>query len=389
MERKTRLLIDIVKSGLTGRKVDLTIQKEDYDYLLAVASKHHIMTMMYYGFYNSGVEIAEAVKNVMQTVVFNETAISEKQLYYINELSEQFRENNIDCMFLKGGVLKKLYPHTEMRRMGDIDILIKEEQYPQIVNIMKKSGYVMQGETNHELKWIKSGILIELHKRLIPSYNKDFYGYYGEGWRLAERRTKSEYVLKKEDMFIYLFVHFAKHYRDAGIGIIHMCDLWVYKNSYKLDFDYISEELKKLRLYEFFQNIGDTLSVWFENKENTEMTDYITDVILNSGIYGTHDNQVLAAALKTKKKYNNTKKERIIKILKNIFPPFSLMRNRHTVLFKHPYMLPICWVLRWVDLIFGKRERIKNKLNDFSMSNNDNIADYQERLKYVGLDYFE
>lgn len=387
MERKTRLLIDIVKSGLTDKKIDLQIQKEDYDYLLEIASKHHIMTMIYYGLYNSDIEIAEAVKNVMQTVVFNEAAISEKQLYCINEISEQFKQNNIDYMFLKGSVLKKLYPHTEMRRMGDIDILIKEEQYPKITELMKKAGYTMQGETDHELKWSKSGILIELHKRLIPSYNKDFYEYYGNGWDFAKRADSSEYALNKEDMFIYLFTHFAKHYRDAGIGIIHICDLWVYKNSYQLDYDYIENELKKLKLYKFFQNINATFAVWFENRENTEMTDYITDVILNSGIYGTHYNQVLSAALKQKKKYNSTKKEQIVKILKNIFPPFSLMRNRHQVLFKYPYLLPLCWVLRWFDLMLGKRDRIKNKLNDFSMVNNNNIEDYQAQLQYVGLDY--
>jgi hypothetical protein len=283
--------------------------------------------------------------------------------------------------------MKGLYKKSELRRMGDIDVLIKNEQYPKICQIMKQAGYMPQGETDHELNWTKSGILIELHKRLIPSYNKDFFAYYGDGWKLAEHKTQNEYTLKKEDMFIYLFTHFAKHYRDAGIGITHMCDLWVYMSSYELDYTYIENELDKLKLYQFYRNIKETLEVWFENKNDTEMTDYITAVILNSGVYGTHDNHVLSDALKNKKKYNNSKKEKIIKIFKTIFPPFSVMRNRHLVLVKCPFLLPFYWIVRWFDLAFTKKDRIKNKMDDFSMLNDTNISDYHMQLEYVGLDY--
>lgn len=117
------------------------------------------------------------------------------------------------------------------------------------------------------------------------------------------------------------------------------------------------------------------------------MTDYITDVILNSGVYGTHNNHILSAALKNKNKYNNAAKEKANRILKTIFPPFSVMRNRHLILFKCPFLLPVYWVIRWGDLVFKKRKRIKNKINDFSMINENNISDYRSQLEFVGLDY--
>lgn len=386
MDMQKRALLNVVKSSLTNEKTDLSACKLDYDFLVEYSLRHHAIVMLYYGLYNCDVK-ADNINPDIFNKVMNEIYIDTRQQQQISEIRRLFTNNKIDFIILKGGVLKNLYFKSEMRRMGDIDILIKTNQYSKISNIMKQMGYTLQGETDHELKWTKSGILIELHKKLIPSYNKDFYSYYGDGWKFAKHKTGNEYVLKKEDMFIYLFTHFAKHYRDAGIGIIHMCDLWVYMTSFQLDYTYIKNELKKLKLYEFYKNVKDTLSVWFENKEDTEMTDYITDVILNSGIYGTHDNHVFSAALKNRNKYKNTTKEKLHRILKTIFPPFTTMRNRHRVLFKLPFLLPICWVLRWFDLIFKKRDRIKNKMDDFTILNDNNMADYHSQLKYVGLDY--
>jgi len=386
LKNDTRMFIDIIKSGLTDEKITLSSCELNYDMLLKNSVKHHIIVMFYYGLYNCGLNIGD-LKEKTFSLVMSEINIDMRQQHYIEEIRKLFSDNNVDFMLLKGSVMKRLYKKSELRRMGDIDILIKNEQYPNICELMKQAGYKPCGETDHELNWTKAGILIELHKRLIPSYNKDFYSYYGDGWKLAKHKTANEYVLKPEDMFIYLFTHFAKHYRDAGIGITHMCDLWVYMSSYKLDYSYIKKELQKLHLFEFFKNINDTLLVWFENKDDTEMTDYITNVILNSGVYGTHDNHVLSAALKNKKKYNNTKVEKLVKIFKSFFLPFSVMRNRHLILVKYPFLLPFFWIVRWFDLAFRKKDRIINKINDFSMINDTNISDYHLQLEYVGLDY--
>ena len=55
-----------------------------------------------------------------------------------------------------------------------------------------------------------------------------------------------------EDEFIYLFTHFAKHYRDGGIGCRYVVDLWVFlRNNPTMDPEKIKRELDKLQLREF------------------------------------------------------------------------------------------------------------------------------------------
>ena len=156
--------------------------------------------------------------------------------------------------------MKQRYPKHEFRPMADADILIREEQYEQIRPLMRQLGFYEGVESNHEYIWDSVSLHVELHKRLVPSYNKDYYAYFGDGWRLATGHKGTRFFMTPEDEFIYLFVHLAKHYRDGGVGCRQMVDLWVQRRSFPgLDEDYLRRELRKLHLLEFYDNVHKTL----------------------------------------------------------------------------------------------------------------------------------
>jgi len=315
----------------------------------------------------------------------------------INKISEDkldsikaFDKNRIDYLPLKGTLLKNMYPKTEMRVMSDADILIRTEQYDRIWPIMVELGYNLKVESDHEFVWKKQNIVIELHKRLIPSYNKDYYAYYGDGWRLgnASSDDTTRYTMSAEDEMIYLFTHFAKHYRDAGVGIKHIVDLWVYKTNTKaLDNDYIIKELKKLQLDVFYKNVMDTLEVWFNNGSATEETKLITQIIFNSGVYGTHKNHILSAAVKTTKTLGTSQKTRAKRIIDTIFLPYSSMVEKYKILNKVPILLPFMWVVRWFEAIFIRKGSIEYNQQRLKILSAENINDYQSALNFVGLDF--
>jgi segregation and condensation protein B len=197
--------------------------------------------------------------------------VDQNQLYEIEQIRRCFLENGVDFMLLKGVWLKPLYPQSDLRPMGDVDILIKNEQYDIIRPLMLQMGYREILESDHELIWDKPGVLhVELHKRLIPSYNKDYYAYFGDGWRLAQPTAGSEHDMRAEDQFVYLFTHYAKHYRDAGIGIRHLMDLHVFlKAKPDLDRHYMETELEKLQLLTFCRHSLETLAVIAYNQPVT------------------------------------------------------------------------------------------------------------------------
>lgn len=377
-------VINLVYSALKGEKVSLP-EAFDFSKAVKIAKKHKIEVLLYYGALNCGFSQDGPLMQELFMLTCGNIAVSEQQMYSIKEIFSAFDEQEINYLTLKGTMLKNIYPSPEMRSMGDADILIKTEQYGTIKQIMLKLGYTEITESDHELIWNKSNIHIELHKRLIPSYNKDYYAYFGDGWRLAKIKNGSRYSMTDEDQMIYLFTHFAKHYRDAGIGIKHMTDLWVYRKSKpQLDEKYIKKELTSLQLYDFYVNIINTLSVWFENRESDGITDFITEVIFNSGVYGRGEAHILSDAVKISKTTNNVKIKKYVKLT---FLPYKSMCVKYPFLKKTPLLLPIMWVYRIITALLFKGDRIKSQKQAIEKMSAENIDGYQDALNFVGLDF--
>ena len=382
-----RGILDLLKACLTGQKATPD-DAFDWEFVYRIGKSHQILPMLYYGVLESEVEIPEEIRGKLETVTFQSVFIDQNQLYEISQIKKQFEENAIDYVPLKGMILKHLYPKTEMRTMGDADILIRTEQYEKIKPIMLQLGYEEILESDHELIWDKRGALhLELHKRLIPSYNKDYYAYFGDGWKLAHRTDSSKYEMRDEDQFIYLFTHYAKHYRDAGIGIRHLVDLYVFLRAKPdLNWNYVNCELERLQLLDFCRNSLETVWVWFDGKTDSEMSDFITNRIFGSGSYGTRENHLLSDGLKTSKSVTKDQVQKT-KMLKLIFPSAKALSAKYTVLKKMPFLLPLVWVYRWIVAVLFKRRNIKKQRDAVNMMSSENISAYQDELNFVGLDF--
>ena len=271
--------------------------------------------------------------------------------------------------------------------MGDADVLIRTEQYDKIRPLMLQLGLEEQVESDHEFIWSSPALHLELHKRLIPSYNKDYYRYFGEGWQLAKIRNGSRYSMTAEDEYIYLFTHFAKHYRDGGIGCRHLVDFWIYRKAYKLDESYLSAELEKLQLREFEQNIRDVLAVWFENAEETGKTAFITDFIFESGSWGSKEAHAASLGTKNAAITGSFQKGRIMQTAQVIFPRAKALHHRYPVLKKHPILLPVFWPVRWVEVLLFRRDKLQKEYEGLQMTSVNAVRSYQQALHYVGLDF--
>ena len=261
---------------------------------------------------------------------------SEQQLDILHRLYEAFEQHSIDYLPLKGAILKSLYPSAELRSMSDLDILIKPEQYDSIKSVMLLLGFSEGVESDHELVWRKNIIMVELHKRLIPSYNKDYYKYYGDEWRLAHPIGNSyQYEMSPEDTFIYLFTHFAKHYRDKGVGIRQAVDLYVYQKAYpNLNMSYIENQLTLLQLERFYFNVSHMLHTWFDSAEHTEASALISNRIFSGSVFGMEQDGQVSAMLKERNSTGSLVNAKASSWIKAIFPPLFGMQQLYPILKK-------------------------------------------------------
>ncbi len=384
MDRFQRDFIEIIYAAFEQPRHELS-SDFDFEKAIKLAKAHNIAAIVYYGALNYGVSADEPYMQELFELTCKSMMVSQRQMYEIGRLEEAFQQAGIEYMPLKGTVLKGMYPRPEMRAMGDADILIKLEQYPRIEEVMKSLGFEFDKESDHELVWTKRQLCLELHKRLVPTRHKDFNKYFDDGWQLSERVSEcSRYKMSPENFFLYIFVHFTKHYRVKGIGIKHVLDLWMVEKIYpNLNVDYIFNELKQIGLHEFYENVMATLKTWFSNADENDKTQLITNVIFSSGQYGTYEQGVINRAVL--KHNGSSSKARIMTWIEGAFLPFAQMKKRYKVLKKIPILLPIMWIVRWFEILFFRRHVLKMKLNQSRMIEQKNMDEHLQSFRLVGL----
>ena len=381
-------IISLVRAAICGKTSEIP---DDFSLknIDVFAKKHQISSILLCGLHTAGFDLSHPAVSKLYTRSVSEIVVSEKQLSDIADVRSLFLDNDISFISLKGAILKSLYPKPEMRTMGDIDLLIKIDEYKKIRSILNENGYVELDESDHEIAWkTPRGCYLELHKALMPSYHNEYYSYFSDGWNFSQKSDiSSECIFSDETYFLYIFTHFAKHYRSGGIGIKHLTDLWLYKKHHReIDFKFIENELEKLNLLEFYKNICRVEDVWFNGSKNDDITDVITSTIMNSGAYGTHEARVNAENLRISKSENKEVSKFKI-FMRKAFPPRSVLEVKYKFLVKCGMLLPIAWVIRWFDALFCKRYNIKRHAEDIKSISREKVSNLEKELAFVGLKY--
>ncbi len=381
---REKAVLNLIYAGITGEKVAL---EADFSLgeLLPFLKKQEISAICYYGAVNCGVDTALPEMQTLFKLVCAGMVASQRQDRIARELYDLFDREQFSYMPVKGLLLRELYPAPEMRLMGDLDILVQLDEYPRMRELLLELGYIERVESDHELIWHKNGVMIELHKRLIPSYNKDYYAVFGDGWQLGKICTGTRYAMTDEDQMVYQLVHFAKHYRDGGIGLRHIVDLYLYRRSRpNLNEAEMEKSLTALQLWEFYQNVFHTLDVWFAGKPSDGISELITKTVFGTGLFGTQENHVLSGGLRLQAN-SGKKNARGQKILYTIFLPYQHMCKRYPVLEKLPILLPVMWVVRWFDVLLNRRKNIKRVAGEIQTLQSDTLNQYEADLQAVGL----
>jgi len=380
-------LIELIKVNFVENEVTFP-EPDVIENLLLTAFDHHIFNLVFYGLKKCSGDNNAKLGRLLPAVCKN-ISIAETQSIEIEKIEKAFCDAGIDYAPLKGAVMKKYYPKTDMRSMTDFDVLIRVCQYEKIKTVMESLGFELKVESNHEYVWFKKGILyVELHKMLIPSYNDDFYSYFKDGWSMVKEDPQNPHRFKMsdEDFYIYNFVHLAKHYRDGGVGVKHVVDLWVLKNALpQLDFNYIDQKIDEIGLSKFHENILKLISVWFENEQSDLITEALAERIINSGAYGTKDLHLISYAAKNTRK-KSTFWVRLTHILSMLFPSYAVMKQKHSILKKAPLLLPIFWFIRLFGFVFNK-QKIAKHFKDVKSLNGERVVDYVSELDLIGLKF--
>ena len=104
-----------------------------------------------------------------------------------------------------------------------------------------------------------------IYEKLFNDF--DYIGYFREKIQNKVHIKGNTYELRKEGHFIYILVHLAKHFYNAGVGIKMILDVVVFLRKYgkTMDFDYINNELTHIQLKDFSNMIFYVCKKYFDS----------------------------------------------------------------------------------------------------------------------------
>jgi hypothetical protein len=320
----------------------------------------------------------------------------ETQKRIINDLKDIFNNNKIDFVFLKGSYLKTIYPHSYMRIMGDIDVLVRPDKMNEIHKILKENGYRnWSNSTNHDC-FYKERINVEIHPKLDSEFENGYEELFLEPWKYTKHLENCEYVLNLEYNFVYQVYHMMKHLYHSGVGYRTIVDFYVFFKANLKSFNLVEYQ----RLYQLFPKrefldyiiyLIDSLFSDVDLKKyilNDKMTknnvDNFINYLFHSGAHGINDeHNLFIGGLANKSKDKKTTIFTKIRFLfGKVFLNLKTMKGMYRYLNKYPIFLPFAWVQRIFRLIFKKNSR--SKLESLKIKNQE-IDKVKQLFDEIGI----
>ncbi len=352
-------------------------ENADFEKLFEFAKYHSIESMIYVGLRDSGTIVPNSIMTKFKEIYNGAIVFDTMQDMALREISNEFENAGIDYIPLKGSLLKNYYPMPDYRKSGDIDILIKPEDEPEVMRIMEKLGYCSMEEFEaHDihLTYQKEPYLtIEIHRQLVRNNNRA-YPLCSKVWdnvSLAEN-AKHRYNMNAEFLYVYLIAHLAKHIYSGGAGIRLITDIWVMREKFVFDDEKLDRYLQQADLVEINKMIIKLTDRMFKADINTEEDENISlleSIVIEGGSFGSDETRLIIDS-------NKAYKSRAMRIISMIFPPAKALLTKYPVLKKHAFLLPVIWVYRAFRLLIYKRERVSKKMkNSLDISKKNSAFD--------------
>lgn len=337
------------------------VAAEDWDALLHLADIHTTAGMVCYVYALHPEQAPEAIRSNLRKLYLREFGLYARKAELMRQLAAEYDKIGIDCILLKGIVIRNCYPVPELRTFGDVDFVIRPEDRDKSDQLMKALGYLP--ETNWEpiFTYRKGQEYYEIHttdlETDVPAVVTDA-GCFRRIWEqtVPSRAIDLPHMLEPEPNlhFLYLLTHLAKHVSNSGAGIRMYLDLAFYLRSFgsSLDRSKLEAELEHLSLSDFANTALHAVQQWFGTEsclplkpiEQAVMDDFL-EFTLSGGIYGYIGRDPSMVYLK--QQYRS--EEKISKgktLLYRFFPPAKRIESRYTYLQKHPWLLPAAWIHR-------------------------------------------
>ncbi|MCU0485280.1 MAG: nucleotidyltransferase family protein [Anaerolineales bacterium] len=224
-ERLLSLLLGSARGGMP---------EEAWRRVESLAVQHGVAELLYYRLSQQGSTVPSAY---LQPLHQRYLVSAARNAFYFHELANllsELHQRQIPVIVLKGAFLaEKIYQNIAARPMGDIDLLIQEDDQLEVDAVLLSLGYQHQfhslerTDEAHALPYHhpQTGLVVEIHWVLMNVR----YGMQADTSQLWQRASAVDLAgmpalrLSPEDQILHLCVHASVHVFEMGLKAV--CDL--------------------------------------------------------------------------------------------------------------------------------------------------------------------
>ena len=242
-KKETNALLALLAHEIFDQAMDIDASTVDWSAVLAEAQRHKVTALMYPAIRSLG-GVPEAVFNKVCGTAITVATASEAMLKEQRRILDVLETRQIPCAVLKGTSVAYLYPHPELRTIGDIDILVDEENLDEACKALQADGFAPSYTAEKHLCLQKGAVWVEMH-RMVSVFPESEKGRFTKQTmtdalhhiQTAEIDSVRFPMLSGAYQIIALLAHMEQHLATSGIGLRQVCDWAVTAHALRNCFD--------------------------------------------------------------------------------------------------------------------------------------------------------
>ena len=242
-KKETNALLALLAYEIFDQAMDIDASTVDWSAVLAEAQRHKVTALMYPAI-RALDGMPEAVFNKVCGTAITVATASEAMLKEQCRILDLLEARQIPCAVLKGTSVAYLYPHPELRTIGDIDILVDEDNLDEACKALQADGFAPSYTAEKHLCLQKGAVWVEMH-RMVSVFPESEKGRFTKQTmadalyhiQTAEIDGVCFPMLSGVYQIISLLAHMEQHLATSGIGLRQVCDWAVTAHALRSCFD--------------------------------------------------------------------------------------------------------------------------------------------------------
>ncbi len=374
----------------TDKQIEINSElfnQADWDTVGLISSQHAVAPLVFdtISKYKENIPkeiFAKWYRHILKTLSDNSKVQSSQ-----NELVEMLGQKT-DYVILKGLAAAAYYPKPELRCLGDVDFLVKNEDLKKCQKNIKDNGYEEKIETACHICFTKGGKILEMHFEIpgIPD------GETGEKVRefiepIFDTHHSKNGFNAPSDIYhgIIILLHSAHHLINEGLGLRHLCDWACFvgataAESFWEDLLPFLKEIGMLKFAKILTKISAeylkiTCPEWAMDTDSAVCDELMRD-ILTGGNFGRLDKSRSGSGMMMSSfKSNSSKKGKIQSLIRTLH---STMNSAYPILNKAPVLYPFIFIFRIIKYLFLMLLGRRPSLATASEKANERLAVYNK-----------